>query len=130
MITTKIDRELRYKATCLECERLIYCPLRHRIQSDTEVCANYAAEGCIKYKGPKYQRPKKLKIPKPSKVEVTINLILSLLEKKDYSPDDLAAAIKRKKSVLHFYILKMRNLGYKIETTRHSLRDYTYHLKQ
>lgn len=51
MVTTKVETHHKRKgASCMQCERLYTsCRLKDKILSETEVHANYAAEGCERY---------------------------------------------------------------------------------
>ena len=52
MLTKKLSEDAkRPGATCYECERLNTCQLKKYILAKDVTCSNYAAEGCIKYKG-------------------------------------------------------------------------------
>lgn len=52
MVTTKVESHHKRKgASCMQCERLhTSCRLKDKILSETEVHANYAAEGCGRFK--------------------------------------------------------------------------------
>lgn len=45
------DWHYRIGVSCYDCERLNECPLRDNIKSADVMWCNYAAEGCVKYKG-------------------------------------------------------------------------------
>lgn len=126
MVTTKVETHHKRKgASCMQCERLhTTCRLKDKILSESEVHANYAAEGCERFKC--VGEVVKVKAEGEnrggsrdhnSKREINKSLRQYLLSGKPFKTTDCAEwGIDRQR--LHNNLMLLKRQGYKVERAK------------